>query len=65
MAEGSESRKRWTLHRQHHLDAGRVGYETAGDECVCGVTTEPVPADDGSMGWLLVHHSLDGREASE
>jgi hypothetical protein len=34
-----------------------------GTECVCGPTTEPVPAKDGSMGWIHVHHSLDGREA--
>ena len=35
------------------------------DECPCGPTTEPVERDDGSFGWLVVHHSLDGREASE
>jgi hypothetical protein len=35
------------------------------DDCHCGPTTEPVPRDDGSMGWLAVHHSLDGREADE
>jgi len=29
---------------------------------VCGPTVEPVVRDDGSMGWLIVHHSLDGRE---
>lgn len=31
-------------------------------DCVCGPTVEPVVRDDGSMGWLIVHHSLDGRE---
>lgn len=35
------------------------------EDCVCGATTEPVPRDDGSMGWLVTHHSLDGREAYE
>lgn len=34
-------------------------------DCVCGPAVEPVPRDDGSMGWLLTHHSLDGREATE
>lgn len=34
-------------------------------DCVCGATTEPVPAADGSTGWLVVHHSLDGRELTE
>ena len=32
------------------------------DDCVCGPTVEPVPRDDGSMGWLVIHHALDGRE---
>ena len=33
---------------------------TASDLChICG---EP---DDGSMGWLIIHNSLDGRETNE
>lgn len=32
------------------------------DDCPCGPTTEPVPRSDGTVGWLHVHHSLDGRE---
>lgn len=35
------------------------------DDCVCIPTVEPVPRDDGTIGWLTVHHSLDGREAHE
>lgn len=35
------------------------------DECPCGPRSEPVKCDDGSVGWLSVHHSLDGREATE
>ena len=42
-----------------------IEHETTGDGCPCGVTVEPVPRDDGSMGWLLTHHSLDGRERFE
>lgn len=34
------------------------------EDCACGVTTEAVPRDDGSYGWVVTHHSLDGREAS-
>lgn len=34
-------------------------------ECVCGPETRAVKAEDGSMGWLIVHHSLDGRELQE
>ena len=42
-----------------------VAHETTGDDCVCGPTSKPVERDDGSVGWLVVHHSLDGREAVE
>ena len=38
-------------------------YENA--DCVCGPTTEPVERDDGSIGWVVTHHSLDGREQHE
>jgi hypothetical protein len=33
--------------------------------CICGPTVAPVECDDGSVGWLITHHSLDGREAHE
>lgn len=42
-----------------------VEHDTDGGDCVCGPTTEPVERNDGSMGWLVVHHSLDGRELHE
>jgi len=35
------------------------------DDCVCGPTTEPVERADGSIAWVVIHHSLDGREARE
>lgn len=35
------------------------------DDCPCGPRTEPVTRDDGSIGWVIVHHSLDGRELTE
>lgn len=35
------------------------------EDCPCGPTTEPVVRDDGYIGWLVVHHSLDGRERHE
>ena len=34
-------------------------------DCICGPTTEPREMDDGGIGWVIVHHSLDGREANE
>ena len=35
------------------------------DECPCAPRQEPVKREDGSVGWLVVHNSLDGREARE
>lgn len=43
-----------------------IEHDTNGEQdCVCGPDTEPVEREDGSMGWLIVHHSLDGRELRE
>lgn len=41
-----------------------VEHET-NDSCVCVPTPDPVKRDDGSMGWVIIHHSLDGREIEE
>lgn len=35
------------------------------DDCPCGPTPQGVKRDDGSIGWVIVHHSLDGREKDE
>lgn len=42
-----------------------IEHETHHDTCACGPAVEPVTRDDGSVGWLYIHHSLDGREAKE
>jgi hypothetical protein len=42
-----------------------IEHETDGEECPCGPSVEPVGRADGSYGWHVVHHSLDGREAGE
>lgn len=34
----------------------------ADDDCVCGPTGQRVEGVDGEIGWIMVHHSLDGRE---
>jgi hypothetical protein len=53
------------------LHAAPVGdlieHDTATNDanCICVPRTEPVPRADGSIGWLIVHHSLDGRELHE
>lgn len=41
-----------------------VAHDTNGGDWVCGPTTEAVFRDDGSNGWQVIHHSLDGREAT-
>lgn len=33
--------------------------------CPCGPRIDPVKNDDGSIGWIITHHSLDGRERDE
>lgn len=35
------------------------------DGCPCGPDSEAVFRADGSNGWLITHHSLDGRETRE
>jgi len=42
-----------------------IEHDTDGDGCVCGVDPSPVKREDGTVGWVLVHHSLDGRECHE
>ena len=31
------------------------------DECVCGPASRATVRMDGSVGWVVVHHALDGR----
>jgi hypothetical protein len=38
---------------------------TGEPDCVCGPEVRPEKREDGSMGWLIVHRSLDGRERAE
>lgn len=45
--------------------ADLVDHEDTGSDCICGPSTETVRGDDGYIGWLVKHHSLDGREARE
>ncbi len=42
-------------------ELGDIEHELNAD-CVCGPRVEPVTQDDGSIDWVYVHHSLDGRE---
>lgn len=45
--------------------ADLVEHDTDGGDCVCGPDTTPVERDDGSIGYVVTHHSLDGRELAE
>jgi len=35
------------------------------EDCICGPECIPVERDDGSIGYIYSHHSLDGRELLE
>lgn len=49
----------------HVLPVGDLIDHTTSDDCPCGPRAEAVHRGDGSYGWLIVHHSLDGREEFE
>lgn len=38
---------------------------TSEPDCICGPEVRPEKREDGSVGWLIVHHALDGREQRE
>ena len=42
--------------------ADLIEHVTDGDACPCGPEVVPVECDDGSIGYDIVHFSLDGRE---
>lgn len=50
---------------QHVMSINDLVEHTCSEDCVCGPTPDPVKRDDGSVGWVIVHHSLDGREERE
>ena len=41
-----------------------VEHESSPD-CICGPEIKPLKRDDGSVVYVYLHHSLDGREAHE
>lgn len=38
---------------------------TSDEDCICGPECQPIERPDGSVTYVYVHHSLDGREAAE
>lgn len=49
----------------HVLPVNDIVEHVTNDECVCGPTSEAVKRDNGSIGWVVVHHAVDGREDDE
>jgi len=42
-----------------------IGHDVHGTDCICGPSVEIVREDDGRVGRLIAHPSLDGREIEE
>jgi hypothetical protein len=42
-----------------------IEHAISGEDCICGPTVEPVERANGSIGYCITHHALDGREHSE
>lgn len=41
----------------------QIAHDTSVEgSCVCIPADTPVEIDDGTVRWIAVHHSLDGRE---
>lgn len=51
-----------TSGERHVIPRGDLIVHESGEDCVCGPRCEPVGRRDAGVGWLYVHHSLDGRE---
>ena len=49
----------------HVMPVGDALDHVTADDCLCGPGQQAVVRDDGSVGWVVVHHSLDGRERFE
>lgn len=49
----------------HVVPIGDLVEHTSDDDCSCGPTSNPIKGDDGTISWLMIHHSLDGRERGE
>ncbi|WP_199841290.1 hypothetical protein [Streptomyces scabiei] len=49
----------------HVVPLGDAVEHVSDHDCLCGPTAKPIKTDDGSIQWLMIHHSLDGREIDE
>jgi hypothetical protein len=46
----------------HVIPTNDLVAHEADEDCVCLPTAQPVERADGSIGWVLTHHALDGRK---
>ncbi len=49
----------------HVVPVGDLMDHDIDGDCLCGPRLEPIKRLDGSVAWMHVHHSLDGRENKE
>ncbi|AMS06462.1 hypothetical protein DUY81_13975 [Acidipropionibacterium acidipropionici] len=49
----------------HVLPVDDLIDHTDSEDCICGPTIESIQHDDGTIDWVITHHSLDGRETHE
>lgn len=49
----------------HVLPINDLIDHTDSENCICGPTIEPIQHGDGTIDWVITHHSLDGRENHE
>lgn len=47
-----------------HCVTEGIAHELSYD-CWCGPECVPIESDDGSIGYLYQHHTIDGRELEE
>lgn len=53
------------IETRHVMPVNDLVYHEDSEDCICGPECELVEREDGSMGCLYMHHSLDGRETRE
>lgn len=51
----------WHVYPLHDL----IEHDPDSEDCICGPDARPEEREDGTIGWIIVHHSLDGRELKE
>jgi hypothetical protein len=62
----SNSTERWgnwiSGNEVHTMPIGDKITHYTEDSCGCSPKTVPVPREDGSVGWQIIHNALDGRD---